>query len=307
MLPAGPRSEPVRGDVGCASMSPMAGEHGGEGALGTYGLRIHGLDAAASAFQRVAEGSAELTVECRVSPAAAEDERPSELAGDGADLRLLGGGRLRMRRGADRVSFSLPEMPSVEDLVHPYLAPAAALAQLWQGHEAYHAGAFAVATGAVLVLGGKEDGKSTTLAWIARSHRLPVIADDLAVIVDGSVLAGPRCIDVRANSEIDPAALGGERVVRGEERRRVTLPPAPPALPVAAVVCLAWGERPALEHRPVAGRLPTLLAQRMFRAQVQPDPLAVLDLAGLPMLTLTRPRGERGLRDGVELLLAQVG
>lgn len=285
----------------------MAAEHGGDGAPGTYGLRIHGLESAASAMQPVAAHAAELTVECRVSPTTAGDGRLSEITGDGADLRLLGGGRLRMRRGAHRVTFSFAQLPSVDDLVHPYLAPAAALAQLWQGNEAYHAGAFAGGAGAVLLLGGKEDGKSTTLAWIARRHRLPVIADDLAVIVDGAVLAGPRCIDVRANSEIDPDALGGDRVVRGEERRRVALPAAPPALPVAAVVCLGWGERPALEPRPVAERLPTLLGQRMFRAHVPADPVAVLELARLPMLTLNRPRGERGLADGIELLLAEVG
>jgi hypothetical protein len=272
--------------------------------LGAYGLRIHGLEAASSSLQPVAEGSAELAVDWHLATSASsDDERPSELTTDRADLRLLGGGRLRMARGDGRVTFSLPQPPSVDELVHPYLAPAAALAQLWQGNEALHAGAFATGSGAVLLLGGKEDGKSTTLAWIARRHRLPVIADDLAVIVGGSVLAGPRCIDVRANSEIDPDALGGEQVVRGEERRRVTLSPAPGALPIVAVVCLRWGDGPALEQRSVAERLPTLIGQRMFHAQLALDPVSVLDLAGLPMLTLTRPRGERGLEAGIELLL----
>jgi hypothetical protein len=97
------------------------------------------------------------------------------------------------------------------------------------------------------------------------------------------------------------------QVVRGEERRRVALPPAPAALPLVAIVSLRWGKRPALDRRPVAERLPALIAQRMYRhASVPADPIALLDLAGLPMLTLTRPRGERGLRDGIDLLLGHL-
>lgn len=45
----------------------------------------------------------------------------------------------------------------------------------------------------------------------------------------------------------------------------------------------------------------------MFHARLPVDPVAVLDLAGLPMLTLTRPRDERGLQAGLELLLDHLG
>ena len=275
--------------------------------LGAYGLRIHGLESASAALQAVPEGSPALTVTWRCNPPGSDVGRPSEITAEGVDLRLVGDGRMVMRRGEQRVEFSLAHAPTAEELVHPYLAPGAALAQLWHGNEALHGGAFATAAGAILLLGGKEDGKSTTLAWIARHHRLAVMADDLAVIAGDSVLAGPRCIDMRTTSAIDPEALGGEQAVRGDERRRVALPPAPGALPLVAIVSLRWGERPALDRRPVAERLPALIEQRMYRHSSLPaDPVALLDLAGLPMMTLTRPRGERGLRDGIDLLLGRL-
>jgi hypothetical protein len=276
------------------------------GALGAYGLRLEGLAGAARAMAPVPEGSPTLAVSCEpmtTGPAAA---RPSQVSALGADLRLLGGGRLRMSSGESRARFAFAQAPSADDLLHPYLAPAAALSQVWRGNEALHAGAFAAGGGAVLVLGAKQGGKSTTLAWIARQHGLPVLADDLAIIVDGAVLAGPRCLDLRSDAEIDPSALGDGRLVRARARRRIPLPGAPDRLPIAAIVALRWGARTGLDPLPVAQRLPALLPQRMFHAQLAIDPVAMLRLLGVPMWTLTRPRGEPGLAAGVTALLDQL-
>lgn len=235
-----------------------------------------------------------------------EPERPSEITASRANLRLLTGGRLRMRRGEGTVRFWFPTAPTADDLLHPYLAPAAALAQLWQGREAFHAGAFATRNGAVLLLGGKEAGKSTTLAWLAMQHRMPVMADDLAVITEGSVLAGPRCIDLRADAEIASATVGHARPVREQGRRRMVLPAAPDAVPLAATVVLGWGNRVAIERVPVSARLRLLVSQRMFHAQLAPRPLDLLGLLAVPMWSLTRARGEVGLAAGVKALLSQL-
>src|SRR5262245_16536866 len=114
--------------------------------------------------------------------------RPSRYDGDTADLRLAGGGRLMARRDTADVRIVLPLVPPDPDLLHPYLAPAAALVWRWRGCEAIHGGVFEGRRGAVLLLGGKEAGKSTMLAWLA-AEGFAVLADDLAVIDGYGVVA----------------------------------------------------------------------------------------------------------------------
>lgn len=207
-----------------------------------------------------------------------------------------------MRRGEGRAHFSFPDVPGDGDLLHPYMAPAAALAHMWSGHEALHGGAFATSAGAVGLLGEKDGGKSTTLAWLAAQHRVPVLSDDLVVLVRGDVLSGPRCLDLRAGSLIDPATFATRRAVRNAERLRITLPGAPLNVQLIATVVLRWGERTQLETPSAADRLRELLPHRMYRHRVAGDPEAILELAALPMLILTRRRGMPGLCDATRLL-----
>jgi hypothetical protein len=273
-------------------------------AVGAYGLRIDGLPAAAAWMAPVGAASARLRVE--VARSAEGADRPSELTSTRADIRLGGGGRMRMRRGEDRVRFAFAVEPAAQDLLHPYLAPAAALAQIWAGREAIHAGAFVARGAAVLLLAGSEGGKSTTLAWLARRHGVVVVADDLAVIADGSVLAGPRCIDLRASTVAAGLAAGAERV-RAAGRLRLKLPGSPAAVGIGAVVSLSWGARVALRTIPPAERVRELVLQRMYAARVASDGRALLGLAALPGLSLARPRGERGLEQAASALLDYFG
>src|ERR1051325_4227399 len=155
-----------------------------QSALGAYGLNIVGLEGAEAWMQALPHSSPPLRVE--TAREAAENLQRSTLDGTAADLRLIGGGRLRMRRDDERAVFSFPELPPDEDLLHPYLAPAAALAHLWAGREALHGGAFATSAGAVALFADNEGGKSTTLAWLPTQHRLPVISDDLVVLRRGA-------------------------------------------------------------------------------------------------------------------------
>ena len=220
-----------------------------------------------------------LTIELSQATA---DGSPSQLDAVAADLALLGGGRLRARAGDRVVRFALPDAPSHAELLHPYLAPAAALMWQWAGEEALHAGAFELDAGAVLLFGTKESGKSTQLAWLAREQGLTVLADDLAVIDEGRVLAGPRSIDLRG-----PVASGGV-AVRSGERVRVSLPPAPTSSPVACSVLLEWGPELKLSRVPPARRLEVLAGQRTYPPLLG-RPGALLDLAARPMFTLARP------------------
>jgi hypothetical protein len=250
------------------------------GEVGAYGLRVDGLDGAERWMQEQPPAAPRLEIRAIQAP---PDRSPSRLDGQAADLALLDGGRLRARRDEGVVRFSLPVVPSPAELLHPYLAPAAALTWQWAGREALHAGAVQVGAGAVLVLGAKEAGKSTLLEWLAREAGLAVIADDLAVIDGGRVLAGPRSIDLRSGSHAE-----GSRV-RGHGRERMTLPAARAATPVIGTVVLDWEPELEVALVPAIRRLGLLAAQRTY-PPLEGDPAALLDLAARPMFTLSRRR-----------------
>ena len=249
--------------------------------LGAYGLSIGGLPGAAAWMQPVPAGRPHLQVEVVVAAGATPDH-PSSVDGDTADLRLVGvgGGRLQARRGTGVATYTLAAVPPDEDLLHPYLAPAAALVWRWAGREALHAGVFTAGGGAVLVVGGKEAGKSTTLAWLAGTAGAAVLADDLAVLEGDQVQAGPRTLDLRS--------ADGERTVRGGDRSRVTLGSVPPALPLAGIAVLDWGERFALTSVPMEDRPAVIGAHRMFPG-LPVDPEALLELLAVPIVRMTRP------------------
>jgi hypothetical protein len=269
----------------------------GEG-LGAYGLRIGGLASVSRWLVSQPEGAGRLEVATALGPV---DDSPHELDEESANLRLLGGGRLRMRRGERVARFSFPGAVSEADLLHPYLTAACALVWQWSGCEAFHAGAFSVGDGGVLVLGGKGAGKSSTLAWLAEERDLVVLSDDLAIIEHGRVLVGPRCVDMRwGDGKVEGAA--GSEVVRGRERLRVDLADAPGPVPVAASVVLRWGESLSVASVPVSERLALLAAQRSF-PPLAGDPRTLLELVARPMLSLTRPRDATQLAAGVDALL----
>jgi hypothetical protein len=205
-----------------------------------------------------------------------------------ATVPLFPAGRLDVERRAACATLTMPEPPGDEAIAHPYLAPVAAIAALWLGRQAFHAGAFVHSGAAWVVLGDKGEGKSSLLAALAARGNA-VLADDLVVVDRGDVLAGPRCIDLRADSA---AALGeGNFIgnVAGRERYRVRLGAAPPALPLAGWIRLGWADEAVVESVPPAVRVPAILAAMALRV-TPPDPTVFVDLAARPMLALRRPR-----------------
>ena len=80
-----------------------------QSALGAYGLNIVGLAGAEEWMQALPHCSPPLRVE--TAREATPNLEGSSLDGTTADLRLVGGGRLRMRRGDERAVFSFPEPP----------------------------------------------------------------------------------------------------------------------------------------------------------------------------------------------------
>jgi hypothetical protein len=236
------------------------------------------------------DGSPSLRVVVHQLDEATESD-PATLSDHSADLPLLGGGRLRLTRGQPEAHYFLAQRPSDEDLLHPYVAPAAAVMWQWAGREAIHAGAFQAGAGAVLVLGDKEAGKSTTLGWLATHGGVNVLTDDLAVLDGTQVLAGPRSIDLRPTAETTGQTLP---LVRDGERHRLRLPAVDAALPLCGVVLLEWG--PKIELAPVRfpERLPLISRQRTFPS-LTPNAVTMLELGSAPTIWARRPQGLSGL------------
>lgn len=265
--------------------------------MGCYGLRVRGLDAAAALMVAAEPGWPELAVE-RARPLGAAPD--GDVVGpDRATLPLAGGGWMELAPG--RVTFHVEQERSDGDLLHPYLAPAAAIVARWAGQECFHAGAIQAGGGAWGVLGDKEDGKSTLLAWLAlRGHA--VMSDDLLVLDGGSAMAGPRCIDLRGEAAARLGAGEPLGVVGARERWRVALGAVPSSAPLRGWVLLGWAPEIRVERVRGHARLLALPPHRSVQL-APPDPAALLALSSLPVLRFSRPRRWESLRDGAERLL----
>lgn len=259
--------------------------------LGAYGLVVAGIPGADPWMQSQLQDAPTFGLHVVVDADLAADRSEPVLTEARADLPLIGGGRLRLERDATEAHFHLEARPPDEDLLHPYLAPAAALFWQWAGREAIHAGVFEVGGGAILMLGDKEAGKSTTLAWLATQGGTPVLSDDLAVLDGREVLVGPRSIDLRVEGSLPGVS---EHLVRSGERHRVRLPAAPPALPLAGLVVLDWAPEPELAPVGFTKRMELIARQRTFPT-VAANPTALLELASVPMVRAARPRDPAGL------------
>lgn len=277
--------------------APDAAPAGGN--LGAYGLVVDGIPGASPWMQSQLPSAPTFSFHVHLDPDTAADRSEAVLTETRADFPLIGGGRLRQERGACEAHFHLATRPPDEDLLHPYLAPGAALYWQWAGREAIHAGVFAAGDGAVLMLGDKEAGKSTTLAWLATQGGTAVLSDDLTVLDGRDVLVGPRSIDLRVEGALPGVS---EHLVRSGERNRVRLPAAPPSLPLAGLVVLDWG--PELELAPVgfATRMELIARQRTFPT-VAANATALLELASVPMIRARRPRDPAGLEPFCRSLL----
>lgn len=264
-------------------------------APGAYGLRFAGI---ADPSALLAEAPRAWPLVHVVQDHLDGEAGPATIDGERASLRLIGGGRLVLERRARTARFRLPTPIAPDELVHPHLAPVASMFAAWLGRESLHAGAFAVGGVAVAVLGQKEAGKSTTLAALA-ARAVPIVADDVVVVEDGRVFAGPRCLDVRDGSDTDgiPARNG--------ERTRVGLPPIEPWLPLRGIVSLAWGPSVELEPLPPADRLVRLAAHRWDPGRLRPT--GPVELSALPAWELRRPGSVASLPAVCDLLVELAG
>jgi hypothetical protein len=273
---------------------------------GAYGFRLHGLEVPGDLLVPAPQSWPALRLAVVIGP---DGRRARDRFGaDRAELALpTAGGSVALDRAASSVVFTVPAAIDAAAIVHPFLAAPALIAAHWLGRETFHAGAFVLDGRAWGVVGAKGDGKSSLLAWLAR-RGVPVLADDVVVLDDdGRALAGPRSIDLREEAA---ARLGvGEPlgVVGARARWRVALGPVAAEVPLAGWVAPAWapdGAPPAARELRGAARLAALAPHRGVRLPPVADGATLLELTGLPVVELRRPRDWASADAAGEQLLA---
>jgi hypothetical protein len=196
--------------------------------------------------------------------------------------------------------YGLPRKLSPEELIHPYLAPAAAIVGHWMGRLSFHAGAFVRDDGVWALVGDREAGKSSMLAWLAL-HGHDVLTDDLLVLEGGSAYAGPRSIDLRADAAEKLRAGTPLGTVGARERWRLTLSPLDRELPFRGWIFLAWGDTVAARRLAGSDCLNRLIVNLTVRLPAA-DPADLLEVATLPAWELQRPMDWRAMRSTAESL-----
>jgi hypothetical protein len=269
---------------------------------GTYGIRIDGIVANSPMLGAAAATWPSIRLESvRRDPRPA----PERVTADRAEIVLKTGGRLVIDREQGVARYSVPRPLTLEELVHPYLAPTAAVLSHWAGRLAFHAGGFSTGNGVWGMVGDREAGKSSQLARLALDGHA-IVTDDVLVIDGGQAHTGPRAIDLREQTA-DRLGIGASLgMVGARPRWRVRLPPLEGPLPFRGWFFLGWDERIGIERLDPGACLARLLAALTFRLEVS-DPPALLALATLPAWELRRPRDWATLDATTEILLDHAG
>jgi hypothetical protein len=254
-------------------------------ALGAYGLRLSGVDGIDGFLVDAPEGWVPLEVIRRAGPVETDE---GWTAPQRAEFVTLSGGLIQLDIGCGEAILTAPSLPSAEEVVHPYLSSVGAMTAYLQGQESFHAGAVALDGGAWAIVGDREAGKSSTLAFFA-TQGVPIVCDDMLVLRGGTALAGPRSIDLRRDAA-ESLGLGDPiGVVGTRERWRLQVATIEPELELRGWVFLEWGDE--LEVAPVSASERLMRLRRARGALLPPtDPSALLELARLPGLALRRPR-----------------
>lgn len=252
---------------------------------GAYGFQVAGVAGDASLLDPVPDEWP--LVQVGVGPVLTDP--PALGIGDSqAVTRLIGGGHLVADRQAQRADFYRASGVSADALVHPYLAPVAALFAMWNGWVPVHAGAFVAADRTWLVIGIREAGKSMLMADLA-ARGVPVVADDLVVVAGSRVFAGPRTLDLRG--DVADRYEGARRIEDAGQRTRwrLMLPSIAPELPeVGGSLILRWGSSLEVEPLVAAARVELLSGALTVSKSINVPGL--LAIAARPAWRVSRPQ-----------------
>jgi hypothetical protein len=266
--------------------------------LGAYGLRILGADEAGDALADAPEDWPPVELSVDVGDLDADEEH---LDDERARVRLRTGGWVEIERDPGRAHFVVPAALTPDELVHPFLAPVAAVCSHWYGRESLHGGGIALGQTVWGVIGGRHGGKSSLLAALA-ARGVEVVSDDVLVLDQARVFPGPRTIDLREDAA-EALGLGDDIGVAGTRRRwRVTLPPIDRDLSLGGWVFAEWADETELRRLPASETFVRLAANRSISAPPR-DPAVFLQLSALPAWELRRPRSWSAMPDVLEVLL----
>jgi hypothetical protein len=269
---------------------------------GAYGLRL-GPPLEDSYLIDVPESWPDWELGWRRDPL--HERQPERIGPDNAVLNMRPRGQILIDRLTRTSTFLLPTAPRPVAWPHPHLASTAVLAAWWTGCRAFHAGAFVADGGAWGILGGRGDGKSTMLAWLA-AHGHEIVCDDVLIVNDDDALAGPRCIDLRqsASTHFEMGTYIGQ--VGTRRRWRAPLAPIAATVPFRGWVLPWWGAKTAVMRMSARERLPVLLAGQSLIAPETGDGKDWLYLLARPMLGFTRPRAWSAIDSAMGRLLEEL-
>jgi hypothetical protein len=184
--------------------------------------------------------------------------RGRRVGADEALLDLPDGRWLQLWRQGSRAVYSGPALPA-DELVHPYLSPIGIYFNRWRRREVFHAGSFAYADRAWILIGPRQAGKSSLLAALHEAG-VTVLSDDISVTDGTQLFAGPRCVDLR-----QAPASSDWLAARQESRWRLKLPACDASRPVGGWLFLDWGGEPRIS--PLG---PAELVRMLARRRLQP-------------------------------------
>jgi hypothetical protein len=265
-----------------------------DGSVGAYGFRLAGIGA--ELLMPAEDDWPLIELRREVGRATAKHESLSE---EGARVLLLNGGEVVLERAPARATFVVPFELRDPELVHPYLAPAAAVFGRWHGRESFHAGGFVVGGAAFGVIGGRRAGKSSLLAFLAL-HGHDIVCDDVLLTDGATAWAGPRAIDLREETATQLGAGVGLGKVGARERWRMTVGPISSRIRVGGWIFPTWAEELSVTRLSARELLPRLAAHRAVRPPS--DGRLLLRLAGLPGWELRRPRSWEALAETADRL-----
>lgn len=266
---------------------------------GVYGLNVTGLGDVSRYAGAPLAGSPTLSVQQRIGEAPPDAE--SRLSQDRAIIPLIENGLLEVSREPAVASFTMPRLRSCDELLHPWLVPAAATVSAWHGRRVLHGGLVTNGEQAVAIVGEKEGGKSTLLATLAFAAGLGVMCDDLVVFDGHLVFAGPSCIDLRPAAVAHLPDVVGSSLVRDGTRLRVPVPKTSPTARLLGVVVLEWSEQTGIRPVPPSERLPKILPHALVEG-IPAGVSGVLGFAQYRMWRLSRPREWAALETSAKLI-----
>jgi hypothetical protein len=283
--------------VGSESLTPAAPTP-----LGAYGLRLENVRRARDLLNPADLSWPALRIRRKVGFAEAEHDWMNDSA---ARLNLQNGGQIGIDRARGEAVFTVPHKVGTAEIVHPLLAPVAAVMAYWLDRESFHAGAFVVAGKAWAVLGERGGGKSTTIAGLALED-VPIVCDDLLVLDGLRSFRAPRSVDLRRTAAKGLGVGTPLGVVGARERWRLNVRQLEGDYELGGWVFLNWGDQLEASRLRPSERLLRLTACRGTRLPPRSQD-ALLELASLPAWELTRPKRWSSLPQTVDWLRNRLG